>query len=153
MCYTTAMLSSVALVPWLWVFITVVCIIIETFSLSLTTIWFACGALVTALLSLTGLSFRFQLIIFVGVSLVLLLSTRPIALKKLRTKRVATNSDAIIGKEAVVTATITAQEKGAIKVNGLEWSAKSADGSEIPKGALCTVCAIEGVTAVVNAVN
>ena len=37
--------------PWLWVAVTVICIVIETLTLSLTTIWFAGGALVAAILA------------------------------------------------------------------------------------------------------
>lgn len=144
------MVEFVHFLPWLWVAITLICIIIEVFSFSLTTIWFACGALITTLFSLTKMPFYWQLLIFVLSSLILLLCTRPFVVKKLRIKRVATNSDAIIGKTALVTQTVSAQKKGTIKVGGLEWTAKCAEDDEIQEGCECTVCAIEGVTAVVK---
>lgn len=76
--------------------------------------------------------------------------TRPIAVKKLAVKRSATNSDSIIGKKAIVTEKITPLEKGAIKVNGLIWTAKVQDESEFAAGDLCEIVSIEGATAVVK---
>ena len=61
-------------------------------------------------------------------------------------KKVATNADSNIGKEAVVTEHIdNLQGSGAVRISGVEWSARSADGSEIEKGAVVRVLRIEGV--------
>jgi membrane protein implicated in regulation of membrane protease activity len=137
--------------PWFWVAVTVICIIIESCTMGLTTIWFGCGAFVMVFVSLTPLPFKWQLLLFVVISCVLLFSTRPIALKKFQGKHVATNTDALIGQKAVVTEQIEPLKKGAIKINGLVWTAKSADDKvTLEPGNTCTITAIEGATAVVN---
>ena len=62
-------------------------------------------------------------------------------------ERVATNADAVIGKNAVVTEQIdNIHAKGAVKVDGKEWTARSDDGNIIiSEGEIVTVLRIEGV--------
>ena len=137
--------------PWFWLAVTVLCIIIEGISMgTLTSIWFGCGAFVMIFLSFLPIPFRFQLLIFAVISLVLLIFTRPFAVKKLKVKKTPTNSDALIGKKVLVTEKITELQKGAVKLNGVVWTARSEDNSPIEKNAECIVTGIEGATAVVK---
>ena len=138
--------------PWFWVAVTVICILIESFTMGLTTIWFGCGAFVMIFISLTPLPFKWQLLLFAVISCALLFSTRPLALKKLQSKRVATNTDALIGKKALVTEAIEPLKKGAVKINGIEWTAKTADDTPLAPGIECVITAIEGATAIVQKV-
>lgn len=135
--------------PWFWLAVVIVCVVIEALSFALTTIWFGCGALVMIFLSLMPLPFKWQLLIFVTISLVLLIFTRPLAAKKLA-KRMPTNADSLIGKKARVTQKITELDKGAIKVNGVIWTAKAEDDSEITEGTECRIVRLEGNTAIVT---
>lgn len=136
--------------PWFWLLICVLCILFEAATTSLTTIWFACGSFVMIFLSFIKFPFGFQILIFALVSLLLLIFTRPFALKKLHIKKVATNSDRLIGRKCVVTQKITELEKGAVKIDGVEWSAESSDSSEIPKGSEVEITEIKGATLVVK---
>ena len=136
--------------PWFWVGVMVICIVIEACTFSLTTIWFACGSLVLVFISWLPLPFRWQLLLFMLISLSLLIFTRPIVAKKFHLKKTATNSDSLIGKRVIVTEDISALKKGAIKDGGLTWSAKTADNSSLNVGDECIVDHIEGVTAVVR---
>lgn len=136
--------------PWFWVAITILCIVIETFTLSLTTIWFAISAFVMVFLAFTPLPFAAQLSIFVVLSLVLLIFTRPLLKKKLNQKKIATNYERTIGQIAVVTRKITAIEKGTVKLNGMEWTATVKDDIVLEEGTKCIVEEITGVTACVK---
>ncbi|MBQ9495094.1 MAG: NfeD family protein [Treponema sp.] len=133
---------------WFWLAVVIVCVIIESLTFALTTIWFGCGAVVMIFLSLTPLPFKWQLLIFVTISLVLLIFTRPLVAKKLA-KRVPTNADGLIGKKALVTQKITDLDKGAIKVNGVIWTAKAENDSDIAEGVECRIVRLEGNTAIV----
>lgn len=73
--------------PWLWISITIICIVIETFTMSLTTIWFGISAFVMVFLAFTPMPFIVQLFIFVVISLILLIFTRPLLKKKINKKR------------------------------------------------------------------
>lgn len=138
----------------LWIVLMVALIIIEASTASLVCIWFALGALAAAVSKLLGAELLNQIIVFVAVSAVTLFATKPIV-KKLRGKgKIATNADMVIGKTGIVTEEITNDKfAGKVKVAGQQWSAVTADGSEIPKNSKITVLKIEGVKLVVEIVK
>ena len=80
--------------PWVWVAVTIICVVIESLTLSLTTIWFGISAFFMVFLAFSPIPFGFQLFIFVAVALVLLIFTRPIVRKKLNQKKIATTMNA-----------------------------------------------------------
>ncbi|MCQ2583098.1 MAG: NfeD family protein [Treponema sp.] len=136
--------------PWVWVAITVICIVIEAMTFALTTIWFAISAFVMVFLAFTPIPFPVQLLIFVALSMILLIFTRPVLQKKLNQKKIATNYERIIGQIAVVTKKITALDKGAIKINGMEWTAAIKEDNVLEEGSKCVIEEIAGVTAFVK---
>ena len=136
--------------PWVWVAVTIICIVIESLTLSLTTIWFGISSFLLVFLAFTPIPFGAQLFIFVALSLVLLIFTRPVVKKKLNKKQIATNYERIIGQIAVVTKKITALDKGSVKINGMEWTAAVKEDITLEKGSKCIIEEIAGVTAYVN---
>jgi len=146
------MLFDFGYVPnvWIWVALTIVFAIIEAFTLGLTTIWFALASIVMVFLSFLHIPLIYQILIFLAVSAVLLIFTRPVALKKFKAGREKTNVDGLIGKNALVTKKISEFENGEVKLNGQIWSARSHDGSELSEGTKCEVVRIEGVHAIVR---
>ena len=85
-----------------WLILLGVLLGIEALTLGLTTIWFAGGALVSFALALAGADFLVQLVCFCIVSVVLLVFTRPAAVRWLNRDRAKTNADSLIGASAVV---------------------------------------------------
>ena len=136
--------------PWVWVAVTIICVVIESLTLALTTIWFGISAFVMVFLAFTPLPFVAQLFIFVALAMALLIFTRPVVKKKLSQKQIATNYERIIGQIAVVTKKITALDKGSIKINGLEWTAAVKEDIVLEKGSKCIIEEIAGVTAYVK---
>lgn len=136
--------------PWFWLFLMILFTAIEVATFGLTTIWFALGALVMLFLSPLPIPFLWQILLFLIISSVLLIFTRPIAVKKLKVGREKTNTDSLIGEKALVIKEITEFEKGLVKIRGMEWSAQSIDGKPIAKDETCIVERIEGVTVVVG---
>ena len=65
----------------IWLGIMILLLIIEAVTVGLTTIWFAAGALAAILASMLGIGITGQIILFSGVSLLLLIFTRPIAVR------------------------------------------------------------------------
>ena len=116
----------------------------------LISIWFAVGALAAVVVSLLDGAVWLQIVVFFAVSAVLLISLWPIVRKVLKPKQVKTNVDAILGSRGYVTADIdNVSATGTVKLGAMEWTARSADGSPIPKGTLVKVEKIEGVKAIV----
>ena len=149
------MLFDFGFVPvrWVWVALTILLAIIEAFTLGLTTIWLAIAALVMVFLSFLPIPLVFQIMIFLAISAVLLIFTRPVAIKKLKIGRVKTNVDNLAGKHALVTRQISEFEKGEVKLNGQFWSARSENDTVIAEGTKCEVVRIEGVQAIVRILN
>jgi membrane protein implicated in regulation of membrane protease activity len=134
-----------------WLILLVVLVLIEFITLGLTTVWFAGGALAAFVVSIFIDNLILELVVFVIVSLLLLFFTRPIVIKHFNPKRVRTNYEELIGKEAVVTASIdNLSSTGLVRVNGQEWSARSADGAPIEKDTLVTIKDISGVKLIVS---
>ena len=136
--------------PWVWVAVTIICVVIESLTLALTTIWFGISAFVMVFLAFTPLPFVAQLFIFVALAMALLIFTRPVVKKKLSQKQIATNYERIIGQIAVVTKKITALDKGSIKINVMEWTAAVKEDIVLEKGSKCIIEEIAGVTAYVK---
>lgn len=136
----------------LWLGILIVLLLIEIFTLGLTTIWFAGGALLAFVAAELGAPLPVQIVLFLVVSLVLLIFTRPVALKYFNAKRTKTNSEGLIGKQAVVTQAIDNLDGvGEVTVNGLVWTARTEDFSgSIEKGKTVTIIAIDGVKLIVR---
>ena len=83
-----------------WLVVIVLFIAVEVNTMALTTIWFAGGAVAAFLAALAGLTIKTQLVLFLIVSLVLLIFTRPFAMKFVNKGTVNTNAMDLIGKKA-----------------------------------------------------
>ena len=134
---------------WLGMFI--VLLVIEIATMGLTTIWFAGGALVALAAAYLDLGWIVQILLFLGVSVVLLVLTRPIAVKFFNQEREKTNADSLIGQKAIVKEEIhTLQGTGRVEVNGMEWSAKTDESSVIEAGTIVLIRGIQGVKLIVE---
>ena len=72
---------------------------------------------------------------FIAVSVVLLLFTRPLAVKYLNKDVQKTNVDSILGQKGIVTATIdNLKAEGQVTIQGMEWIARAKNGNTIEKG-------------------
>lgn len=138
--------------PITWLILMVILVAIEIATLGLTTIWFAGGALVAFLLSLLGVAWQVQMSVFVVVSFVLLIFTRPIAIKSLNRKTTKTNVESLVGRTAKVTSRIdNVQAIGSASLNGQEWTARTVrDGQNIEAGVLVRVVEVRGVKLIVE---
>ena len=132
----------------LWLCVVILLTILEVITINLVSIWFIASSLVSLFLSFIVNSFYIEFAVFVILGIVLMLITRPILLKKMKSKSVKTNIDRVIGMEGIVTEEITKLKIGAVKVDGKTWSAIST--SKIEVGSHVIVEAIEGVKLVVR---
>ena len=135
-----------------WIVVVVVFILIELNTISLTTIWFALGAVAAALVSLHSPGgLLAQVAAFVIVSGVAVMLTRPLA-KKVTGKSIHTNADRVIGEEAVVVEQIgDPLHLGQVKIFGQIWTAKAKDAdSTFNIGESVIVDEIQGVKLIVR---
>lgn len=128
--------------PYIWIGLFVLFLIIEGITLDLVTIWFAFGALFAYLVSLLGAPFWLQLVVFLITTALMLILVFPFVRKKLHVGKYKTNVDTLPGKLAVVTEAIAFNKIGAVSVNGVLWSA-TGDG-DFHKGETVRIQAIKG---------
>ena len=131
---------------YFWLAACILFSVVEAATVSLTSIWFAVGALVSLIAAVLGAEIWLQVTLFLLASAVSLALTRPLAKKLLGKRRVPTNTDRVLGKTAEVTEAIdNIAGAGAVYVDGKTWSARSRSGEVISAGALVQVLSIEGV--------
>lgn len=139
----------------IWLLVMAVMIVIELAVPGLVSIWFALGALAAYVAALIGLGPALQVVVFVLVSLVTLILTRPLAAKYINRKAEKTNKDSVPGRKAIVTETIdNIKASGTVELDGMPWSARSISEEEIiPVGEEVLVDHIEGVKCIVKREN
>lgn len=135
-----------------WLILLLAFLVVEAFTMGLTTIWFAGGALVAFLLAVIHAPIWLQVVLFLAVSLLLLFYTRPIAKRYFNQKITKTNVDSVIGKNAIVIEEIdNLQGKGRATLAGQEWTARSVEeNGKIPVGAVVEVLEVSGVKLMVR---
>ena len=138
----------------IWLAIMVLFLMAEANTVSMTTLWFAVGALAALIASLVGGQLWLQIVLFLVVSGVCLALLRPIAKRYFTPKLTKTNVDAVVGKTGRVTADIdNVDGQGQVKLSGMDWTARSETGEKILTGTLVTVCRVEGVKVFVTPVK
>jgi membrane protein implicated in regulation of membrane protease activity len=139
---------------WIWLGLVIVFCIFEACTTSLTTIWFAGGAMVAFVLALFKVPEWIQMVVFVVVSVALLVLTRSFVMKILKVGTAKTNIDSLIGQKATVITDIdNSKDVGMVVVKGQKWSAKSKEFDlVIPEGTIVEVTEVVGVKLIVSIV-
>ena len=124
-----------------WLGAAAIFVVIEIITMGLTTIWFAGGALVGAVMAAFSLPLWSQIIAFVIVSVI-----------HLNSRTVRTNADSLIGQTALVTQDIdNLNAKGQVKVEGQIWTARSiSDDVQLHEGQKVMIESISGVKVIVK---
>ena len=134
-----------------WLAVFVLLIVIELATMGLTTIWFAGGAVAGFIASMLGANVVIQAVVFFVVSIVLLIFTRPFAVRYINSNKTKTNIDGLIGQEALVLEEINnIRETVCARLEGKEWTARSVDDTVIPADTVVIVERIEGVKLIVK---
>ena len=136
-----------------WLAIFIVLLVIEIITMGLTTIWFAGGALMALAAGLLGFGGTVQIVVFVVVSALLLILTRPLAVKYFNQERLKTNAESLIGQRALVIEDIdTLEARGRVEIRGQEWAAKTDEPEgKLAKNTVVVVNGIQGVKLIVRA--
>lgn len=131
-----------------WLIMIVVFAVAELITVGLTSIWFAGGALVALILSALGLDLIWQIAVFVVVSVVLLVFTRPWAMKYMKPRLVKTNYETALEKKVCLTERVdNLKGTGTAVLNGQEWTARAyEEGKTFEAGEIVLVKEIRGVT-------
>lgn len=142
------------LAAFVWLGLMVLFLVMEGATVSLVSLWFAAGAMIAMFAALLGAGFWLQMVLFLVVSGALLLMLRPIVRRFLLPKITPTNVDSVVGTIGLVTEAVdNVTAAGQVKLDAMEWTARSTTGEDIPVGTLVRVDRIEGVKAFVTPVK
>jgi membrane protein implicated in regulation of membrane protease activity len=138
---------------WLvWTLFCVLALILEVSSGTFYILCFAIGAAAAIVLSLFGIPFWLQVLLFAVVSVVSIYGVRPLMLRWLHPSKDSrvSNADALLGRTGVVIEPITADTPGYVKIDGDEWRAVTQQGISVPKGTTVKVVGRESIIVTVE---
>lgn len=137
-----------------WLIVAVAAGVLEAATVGLVSVWFSVGAIVAALFAAFDVRFDVQMVVFIAASIVSMLLTRPFLKKVLHVKKTPTNAEKVIGQRGVVISRIdNIFEKGRVLADGLEWEARTEDGSRLEKGDMVIVKELSGVKLIVEKIS
>lgn len=109
--------------PYVWIGLFILFLIIEGMTMELVTIWFALGSLCAYIVSLMGAPFWLQLTVFLVSTILMLVLVFPFVRRKLKVGGHKTNVDSLVGRKAVITEKVEFNKIGVASINGVLWSA------------------------------
>ncbi|MDL2295679.1 NfeD family protein [Lachnospiraceae bacterium OttesenSCG-928-E19] len=135
-----------------WIVLLIVFLVIEIATVGLTCIWFAGGALAGLIADMVGLGLPWQIVVSIVVTAVLLIFTRPFAMKHINQHHERTNYEGIIGTVVRITETVdNINQTGRTILNGAEWTVRATQDDIILKpGTIAKVVKIAGVKLIVE---
>lgn len=130
---------------WIWLAVTVIAIVVEIITPELVSLWFAIGGIVGIAFSfIPGLPWWGEIIIFAVLSMILLLSLRPVLSKYLKRKSLATNVDRLIGQDIRMITQADFDNLGTAKIGDVVWSVKSENQSSLLADEIVRIVAVYG---------
>ncbi len=137
------------LISW-WLIIFIISLVIELITLSLVSIWFAAGALTAMFLEFLELGLIYEIIGFIITSLITFFIFRPTLMNFIKSPKVRTNADRLIGKTGKMISDANETSRGQVKVEGQIWGATPKDNKYLKAGTIVNIVGIEGVKLIVT---
>ena len=139
---------------WVWLAVLCVSAALEFITMQMVSIWFAIASIVAIILALCGVVWWVQVIVFCVLALVLLLGLRKFSMKfLLKNTNTKTNVDSFVGSVHKLVEPINVDEPGAVKINGVVWTAVSKDNKPIKKGLDVKIENVDGNKLIVSKVE
>lgn len=131
-----------------WLVLMIIFAVVEIATVGLTAIWFAGGSFVALLVHLMGLNIYVQIVVFIVISAILMIFTRPWVLKYFKPRLVRTNYETVVGENVCLTETVdNIKGTGRAVYRGQEWTARAYESGKIfETGTIVAVKEIRGVT-------
>jgi membrane protein implicated in regulation of membrane protease activity len=150
-------LRALGTIDWImmvaWVVVFILTLVIELETMNLTTIWFCVSSVITIICGILFAGPYLQIGIFVALSIILVLATRPLTKKMMSRDIIKTNSDRLIGMIGIVTKAIIPNEIGEVKVDNNLWRAVNNDNLSFDVGEKVLIDAIVGIKLVVSKIE
>ena len=130
---------------WIWLAVTVIAALIELATPQLISIWFAAAGVVGIIFSfIPGLPWWGEIIIFAAVAIVLIFALRPFIKKRLKSSKLKTNIDRIIGQKVRILSQADFDNLGTAKLGDVVWNIKSQDETVLHTDEIVEIVSIDG---------
>ena len=117
---------------FVWTIIIAAALLVEFFTMQMVSIWFAVGGVFGLVLSLIGgIGLEVQIIVSAVVALISIVFLRKFALKFLHKSADKNDAGTLVGKTAEVVEKISPENAGAVKLNGVLWTATSEENLQV----------------------
>jgi membrane protein implicated in regulation of membrane protease activity len=128
-----------------WILVAIICGAIEIFTVGFWFLWLAIAGVIVALLVQFGLlpALEIQLLVFALFTLLLIVFTRPLVVKFVKSNDKVSNVKALIGQHGITLTSIVPMQFGQVKVNGEIWTAVAEE--ELEENTRVEVMGIDGV--------
>ena len=138
---------------WVWLAIFVITIAMEAMTQDIVSIWFTVGSFASLCISYLA-PWWVELIVFVVISTVCLLLTRPLVKKLMRSQIRKTNSDDLIGQRVKLLSDVTKFDMGTVKINSVIYNViVTEEEKEIKKDTVVEIVSIKGNKLIVRKVE
>ena len=140
----------------IWLSVFVITLIVDVTVSGLISIWLSLSAVIVLGLSfIPALPYWGEIILFIGLSFLFLIATRPFVKKFLKPhEEVKANAESFVHKRYFLTKEIIPHEFGEVKINGVLWDCKTqCENDSIPANTEVEVLAIEGNKLIVKEVK
>ena len=133
-----------------WILVAIICGAIEIFTAGFWFLWLAIAGVIVALLVQFGLlpGLELQLLVFALFTLLLIIFTRPLIVKFVKSNDTVSNVKALIGQHGITLTSIVPMQFGQVKVNGEIWTAVTEE--ELEEDTRVEVIGIDGVKLLVK---
>jgi membrane protein implicated in regulation of membrane protease activity/transcriptional regulator with XRE-family HTH domain len=129
-----------------WIAAIVLFGVVEALTAGLTSIWFVLGSVAALIVAICNGPIWLQGVLFLLISAVALIVTRPLVNRMMQKDKTATNADRVLGSAVRVTEKVdNAQSTGAVYADGKTWTARSRSGEVFDVGRTVRVVHMEGV--------
>jgi membrane protein implicated in regulation of membrane protease activity len=133
MSMTPEMINMILMIV-IWAVVLIGAIFIELETTDLVTIWFAAGAVAALIAAAMEVAIVWQIAIFISVSLILILVTRPLTRRFMQKDIIKTNADKMVGQQATVVSVIPIDGRGEVKLEERIWTAFATSNKQIDVG-------------------
>ena len=145
---------------YVWLILSAIFIVAEMFTSGFVLLWFGVGALIAAVLALTGVvTLPIQVIVFLAVSIALTIASRTIFenvfMRLSPGRELKTGVDTLPGRIGIVVmASSGATREGAVRVFGSTWRAFPVEGEEsLCEGEQVRIERVEGASVYVSRIE
>ena len=141
--------------PIIWGILSIITIAINLKFKDIDSLWFVIGSLVTLVVSLCfpTLQLIFELIIFLILTLIPLITLSKFIKRKNKLKSLKASSDMLVGKKILVTEDCNEFNKGRGKIDNTIWTIICQSGHSLKKGEEAIVVAIDKQKLIVKEIN